>query len=375
MSVKSERDRWRRKLEPRENVKPCVTFSEAAPWLRRPFAPEAVRFKVVEAWADTGDGAHPLEPAGGRPTKDAPLSHATIAPYITAREVIARLNLVCPALWSEEYAPQHGKDGALMWCTLTMRERDWTGASGYPKTGLTITRRDVGSTYDGKGLVSDALKRAAVKFGVGESLYAVPRIEVHVGMGSEEGVFLRPWRIDGEPWLKLTRAGEEHCRDIYRRWLLARGGGIDSFGKPIDHGNLTMRGEVEGEGPPMPVLRPGEKRDTPAKRGRQAPQPIVTTASTGAWTTSNAPDPTTTDPEELAAVELAKVLAVTDGLGTLRDVLDKTMIAQGVERPSERLRTILDAGDKRGLDAALLRFARVEQATSDGPIEQEGDTT
>ena len=69
------------------------------------------------------------------------------------------------------------------------------------------------------------------------------------------------------------------------------------------------------------------------------------------------------------------MLAVTDGLGTLRDVLDKTMQAQGVSLASERLRTILDAGDKRGLDAALLRFARVEQATSDGPIEQEGDTT
>ena len=113
----------------------------------------------------------------------------------------------------------------------------------------------------------------------------------------------------------------------------------------------------------MPVLRPGERRDAPARgRGRQGPQPSVPSAPVPA------PVPTA-DPEELAAAELAKVLAVTDGLGTLRDVLDKTMIAQGVEKASERLRTIVDAGDKRGLDAALLNLSRVGKAEQ-GSIEQ-----
>lgn len=338
MSIKSERDRLRRAIEvvPSDEL-PVRIFSEAAQWLRRPFTPEAVQFKVVEAWTDTDDG---------RPTNDQALSHATIAPYITARAVFARLNLVCPGLWSM------GKPEAIggqWWVPLRM-QRDSDSAEY-------IEQWDLSDTYEGKARLSDAIKRTAVHFGVGESLYAVPPIELHIGMGSELGVFLRPWRDNGEPWLRLTRAGEEHCRDIYRRWLLARGGGIDSFGRPLDHGNLTMRGEDEGEGPPMPVLRPGEKRDTPARRGRQAPQPTVPKAAPA----TAAP----IDPEEAAQAELDDLLTVTDGLATLRNVLNAGMLAQGVNLASQRLRTLRDAGDKRGLEAAVTRYGHLAEAQPD----------
>lgn len=335
MSAKSERDNLRRKTIKRGQVKRCDTFREAVEALRAPYTPEAVRFRVSDAWA--------LK-EGDQPT------HATVVPYVSASAVIDRLNLVCPGAWT--MTPRW--DRGDLWCDLVIG-------------GVLFT--DLGEQYKGKALWSDARQRAAWAAGVGISLRATPVLEFTCESADADGSpLLKPWRIDGEPWLHLTRAGERTARDAYRRWLLAHGGGIDSFGKPLDQGNLTMRGEVDGEGPPMPVLRPGEKRDAPARgRGRQAPQPSVPSA------TAPAPAPTA-DPEELAAAELAKVLAVADGLGTLRDVLDKTMIAQGVEKASERLRVIVDAGDKRGLDAALLRFARVEQM-DDAPIEQEGDTT
>ena len=165
---------------------PVDTFRDAASLLRRPFTPQAVKFKVQATW----DGG------------------ALIVAYIDARLVIERLNLVVPHLWADEYEPTNQ---GLMWCHLTIDG---------------ITRRDVGEGK-GKALVSDALKRAAVHFGIGVSLYAVTKLRVY----EKDGHLKKDEQGKYEP----TPNGETHCRNLYEGWLNTIG--ERAFGEPLDHGD------------------------------------------------------------------------------------------------------------------------------------------
>lgn len=194
---------------------PVDSYKDAAPYLRRPFTPQAVKFKVQATW----DGG------------------ALIVPYIDARLAIERLNLVCPHLWTDKYEPTAQ---GLMWCHLTVDG---------------ITRSDVGTEIGQgdagkKGLVSDALKRAAVKFGIGVSLYAMPKLRV-----SESDGHLRKAKQDK---YALTPNGETHCRKLYEGWLDTKG--KQAFGgEPLDHGDADDSvgdAEVESSAPAAPKLDP-----------------------------------------------------------------------------------------------------------------------
>lgn len=90
-------------------------------------------------------------------------------PYITARIVMDRLDLVVGVSgWQDEYTLL--PNGSVL-CTLRVFDgQQW------------ISKSDVGSESDQsddgdklKAAVSDALKRAAVKFGIGRYLYAFPK--------------------------------------------------------------------------------------------------------------------------------------------------------------------------------------------------------
>lgn len=173
---------------------PVDSYKDAAPLLRRPFTPAAVKFKVQATWPKGN-------PTGG-----------LIVAYIDARLAVERLNLVCPHLWSER--SYEAVPGGLL-CSLTV-------------DGL--TRSDIGSDYVGKGLYSDALKRAAVKFGVGVSLYAIPKMMLNKGADMKEA------NSGKGPTLALTEAGERKCRTIYAKWLTDQG--QKAFGEPLDHGDV-----------------------------------------------------------------------------------------------------------------------------------------
>jgi len=176
---------------------PVDSFRAAAPHLRRPFSANAVRFKVQATWGDNGDG-----PTGG-----------LVVAYIDARLVVERLNLVCPHLWHDDYALS--SDGKQMLCRLTLDG---------------ITRQDIGEGYIGKGLYSDALKRAAVRFGVGVSLYAIPQLR----LSRKDGMKVVNTRKGKS--LALTPEGEARCRDQYSRWLASDGEA--AFGPVLDHGDV-----------------------------------------------------------------------------------------------------------------------------------------
>lgn len=188
---------------------PVDSFKEAAPYLRRPFTPEAVRFKV-----QTGTLA---------------------VAYIDARLVVERLNMVCPHLWHDSYE-QSAKG---MVCHLTVDG---------------ITRTDYGDGYVGKGLFSDALKRAAVKFGVGVSLYSIPSTWLDKQHVSDKGV--------------INAAGFGLLRARYESWLTDIG--KSAFGEPLDHGDtVDSVGDLDALVTPADVVAEGEPTDEQRKKYRE----------------------------------------------------------------------------------------------------------
>ncbi len=121
-----------------------INFSD----LSAPIAPEGIEFR---AGATTADKTKALALA-----------------YLTSRAVMNRLDeVVGPANWRDQYAP--GPDGGVI-CGLSLRiDGEWiTKWDGAENTNFEAV----------KGGLSDALKRAAVKWGIGRYLYATPDLWV-----------------------------------------------------------------------------------------------------------------------------------------------------------------------------------------------------
>jgi len=184
---------------------PVDSFKDAYPFLRRPFTPAAVRFKVQATWK------------GG----------ALIVAYIDARLAAGRLNHVIPHKWASSF--EYDLTGDLI-CHLTVDG---------------ITRSDIGEGYKGKGLWSDALKRAAVHFGVGESLYVLPKMTLN------EGQLLKAKEVKGKTTYILTPMGVTHCREVYEHWLESTG--KQAFGEPLDHGDVLYEEVEEPVTEPSPM--------------------------------------------------------------------------------------------------------------------------
>ncbi len=87
---------------------------------------------------------------------------ALVVPYVDARAVLDRLDeAVGPGGWFDAYQPLVLEKGAYqVKCRLTV---------------LGVTKEDVGEGESLKAAFSDALKRAAVKFGVGRHLYRIEK--------------------------------------------------------------------------------------------------------------------------------------------------------------------------------------------------------
>lgn len=188
---------------------PVDSYKEAAAHLRRPFSPAAVRWKI-----QTGSG----ENAKG----------GIVVGYIDARLVSERLNLVCPHLWQTSFERWGERvDTNLLVCHLTI-------------DGL--TRSDIGQGQGKdvqKAAYSDSLKRAAVHFGIGVSLYAMKAIWLDAtdkGDERSDGTpTLRKKRKGNKTYLELTPACERWLRDTYAKWLETDRGKM--FGEALDHGD------------------------------------------------------------------------------------------------------------------------------------------
>lgn len=156
-----------------------MSLLEAADDLRRPFTADALGWMIA--------------------------SGSTAVCFIDRALVVDRLNLVVPHLWSDAYEQQVGHH---LIARLTIGE---------------VTRQDIGKATTFKPRYSDALKRVAVKFGIGAYLPRVPSVE------------LLPDEIERG---RVNAKGLKHCRRDYTRWLRARG--IKLFGEPLDQGDTEL---------------------------------------------------------------------------------------------------------------------------------------
>jgi hypothetical protein len=202
--------------------------SQALPQLRRPFAPAAIKWKV--------QASNYRPKKDGRDAVDA--TWAIIVGYIDARLVIDRLNMVCGFHWAEE----------------PIRVADRKDALLYKLTVFGQTHIDVGieqGATDGmrlKAVHSDALKRTAVRFGVGVSLYAVPQIMIDVtakGGENSEGV-PSLGRNYGKPG-RLKPVHHAYFRKVYAEWLVDTG--IEAFGEVLSHGDAEESAGELVDGP------------------------------------------------------------------------------------------------------------------------------
>lgn len=121
--------------------------------------------------------------------------------YIDARDVMDRLDTVCaPENWQDRYEFH----GARTVCYLSIRiGAEW------------ITKADGAGDSDveaEKGAISDALKRAAVKWGIGRYLYAIESPWVPCESYEKNGKkYWKRWTAD--PWSSVrgsSRATTEH---------------------------------------------------------------------------------------------------------------------------------------------------------------------
>jgi hypothetical protein len=197
---------------------PAGSLNAALPHLRRPFAPEAIKFKVQSVWPKVSETKGP--------------TGCIVVSYIDARLVVERLNAVCGSKWHAEYRGTSKDD--LMLCDLTL---------------FGVTRTDVGEAK-GKGLskdlISDALKRSAVMFGVGVSVYALAQISLRLDDPKTGGMI----RVKGEGKYRtivLKDEGHARLRAGYASWLEAKG--VKAFGPALDHGDEgAHESTYEGDG-------------------------------------------------------------------------------------------------------------------------------
>jgi hypothetical protein len=195
---------------------PCASLAEALPWLRRPPAATAVRFKVQTPADDAGQ----------------------IAAYVDARFVYDRLDLVCGEQWWARFA-------ALQRALVPRGPAAAGDTPLYLRCRLTlygIGREDVGEGQDPKAALSDAVKRAAVTFGVGRILYTMRLPWLSAGDGEGE------LRRNAQGRLVIDERTDAWCREKYERWLEERGAAL--FGEPLEHRVPDPGGDAGAAGAP-----------------------------------------------------------------------------------------------------------------------------
>jgi hypothetical protein len=222
---------------------PLATLSEALRHLRRPVPPEAVHFKVQSEGRRGG----------------------LIVGYIDSRTVSERLNLVVGERWSCEF---RGLEGSLLPTPSRAEDGRPAAVPIYAVCRLAVcgvTREDVGEGATPKGAFSDALKRAAVAFGIGRFLYAMKSPWLDAGDGEHQ---LRR-SLGTKPRLIIDRRTEAWLRERYADWLARV---AEEIGEPLGHGDEVggtrgaMRRPRMGTGPARG--RSGRRSD-PTGTGRR----------------------------------------------------------------------------------------------------------
>jgi len=203
--------------------------------LRQPFALEHIRWKI-QTNPKEGD------------------AQAVVVVFVDARTVAAHLDDVVPGQWTTAYhLPPVTVGHPALECRLTVCD---------------VTRCDVGTVEpskspdsDTKDLYSDALKRAAVQFGIGSFLYRFPQVKASVKQ------FGRSYYLTREAEAELKALTEAVIRGDDR---LPRFQHITVRGYNPD-GVSAVTGA--GEDAPAPAPERPQKAEQPAPRPSGAPAP------------------------------------------------------------------------------------------------------
>lgn len=177
--------------------------------LRRPFTPEAVKWRADQKQADAQGKVRCLV-------------------YLDSRLAVERLSEVDPG-WTARYeflaTGQNDRIGITQYaptlCALTVHgvERFGMGQLGYTKLDAKAA----------KAALSDALKRAAVEFHVGAYLYAMPVFKVDA-----RGY----WKKRDETVGGLTPEGVKQLRTQYAK-IVNHEKFSARFGEPVDYGDVA----------------------------------------------------------------------------------------------------------------------------------------
>lgn len=264
---------------------PCPSLDEALRELRRPPAPAAVKFKLQAVTRDGDSGQ--------------------VACYLDARLVLDRLDLVCGGNWAASFDTQAEVLGPV--AKAKQGERIL-----YARCRLTVfgvTREDVGEGDTPKAAFSDALKRAAVHFGIGRALYATASPWLERGPGAGQ---LRTTRRGK---LRIDARTDEHLRRGYGRWLDAKGRKL--FGEALDHGDEAGAPGLEEETQPGSG-KEGEQDRQEAKEPDQVPsahEEAVVTDEAGEQGAARAAEPKESTDASLSdtATVQGRLTAVSDG--------------------------------------------------------------
>ena len=190
---------------------PVDSLEQALAEFRRPFHADAVKWKVQTELAN---------------------QRGLLVAYVDARLIYERLNLVAGGNW--EHRLEECAGGIK--CTLTVFGK---------------SHEDIGEGGFAKASASDAVKRAAVPFGIGASLYAIPTrvLESDEKGGTDTNDRPRLKRVKdkrGNTRLYITDQCEAWLRVQYDQWVKTIG--VARFGDPFDHGSAigTVGDAAEG---------------------------------------------------------------------------------------------------------------------------------
>jgi hypothetical protein len=199
--------------------------------------------------------------AQGKPHKRGSAFYARVVAYVDARIVIDRLNTVMGLDWQKR-TTETPKGRVL--CSLGITLPD----------GREVWRDDGAGDTDiegEKGAISDALKRAAVQFGIGAYLYALPSPSVEVEVDERgDKVYLRG--LTRESREKLARLAQRSL-DQWSADLRAMDASADETGEAQQSASPPPpppppAREVKREPPPKDEA-PSEKKDEDGKRDPQ----------------------------------------------------------------------------------------------------------
>lgn len=171
--------------------------------LRRPFHSSKVKFKVASN------------------TKG---KSAICVAYVDARDVQERFNSVCEGFWSNTFREiyEGGPFMQIVAVEATIKVVSLDYDISHSDIGAKDNENEDGS-FGHKALYSDALKRAAVPFGVAAPLYSMPQLwleknDIHFKMNGDKPGYMKD-------------AGEDVLRQRYIKYL--KDEGVDKYGLPL----------------------------------------------------------------------------------------------------------------------------------------------